>query len=155
MSNALAARGIDAPTGRRPLKEDCGLDMADVGRVPGPTVDEKGPLRDAGAVDRDMVDEAYELPRLCVLAVGGGCRAIDPALRVSGLAALGRVASEGVSACCANGGEGSIRDMLMALFAIVPGAMIPERELVIAELASRKPACGMRIRVDALVCICD
>jgi hypothetical protein len=45
--------------------------------------------------------------------------------------------------------------MLMALFAIVPGAMMPERELVVAELASRKPACGMRIRVEARVWVCD
>jgi hypothetical protein len=32
--------------------------------------------------------------------------------------------------------------MLIALFAIVPGAMMPERELVVAELASRRPTCG-------------
>jgi hypothetical protein len=34
-----------------------------------------------------------------------------------------------------------------ALFAIVPGAMMPERELVVAELASRRPTCGRRVRV--------
>lgn len=113
-------------------------------------VDAKRPLRDDGVVDRDMVEEAYELPRLCVLFVGA-CRVTDPALFVSGLVAFGRVASREVSSICAMGSQFSIRDMLMALFAIVPGAMMPERELVVAELASRKPACGMRIRVDALV----
>jgi hypothetical protein len=60
VSNALAARGIDAPMGLRPLRDDCGRDMAEGGREPGPTVDEKGPFaaRDAGVVDRDMVDDA-------------------------------------------------------------------------------------------------
>lgn len=79
----------------------------------------------------------------------------DPVLFISGLGAFGRVASGGVSSCCALGSYVSIRDMLMDLFAIVPGGMIPERELVIAELASRKPACGMRMRLDDLVWICD
>lgn len=57
VSNALAARGIDAPTGLRPLKEVWGREIPDGGRVPGPTVDEKGPERVAGVVDRDMVEE--------------------------------------------------------------------------------------------------
>lgn len=112
--------------------------MADAGRVPGPTVEEKVPLaaRDAGAVGRDMVEDEYEFPRLCALVVVLGCRVTDPGLFVSGFAVFGRVG-----------------DMLRALFAIVPGAMIPERELVVAEVASRRPACGRRVRVDDLVLV--
>jgi hypothetical protein len=127
--------------------------MADAGRVPGPTVEEKEPLveRVTGAVGRDMVEDEYELPLPCALVVAVACRVTDPGLLVSGFAVFGRVASGAVSSRCANDSESSIRDMLIALFAIVPGAMIPERELVVAELASRRPACGRRIRVDALV----
>lgn len=112
--------------------------MADAGRVPGPTVEEKVPLaaRVAGAVGRDMVEDEYELPRVCALVVVLGCRVTDPGLFVSGFAVLGRVG-----------------DMLIALFAIVPGAMMPERELVVAEVASRRPACGRRVRVDDLVLV--
>jgi hypothetical protein len=43
--------------------------------------------------------------------------------------------------------------MLIALLAIDPGGMMPEREFVVAELASRSP-CGMRVRVEALVWVC-
>lgn len=129
--------------------------MADAGRVPGPTVEEKVPLaaRVAGAVGRDMVEDEYELPRVCALVVVLGCRVTDPGLFVSGFAVLGRVASVAVSSCCANESGSSIRDMLIALFAIVPGAMMPERELVVAEVASRRPACGRRVRVDDLVLV--
>jgi hypothetical protein len=124
--------------------------MAEGGREPGPTVDEKGPFaaRDAGVVDRDVVDDAYELPRVCALVVG--CRVTEPGLFVSGFAVLGRVASGVVSSCRNMGSMSSIRDMLIALLAIDPGGMMPEREFVVAELASRSP-CGMRVRVDALV----
>lgn len=129
--------------------------MADAGRVPGPTVEEKVPLaaRDAGAVGRDMVEDEYELPRVCALVVVLGCRVTDPGLFVSGFAVFGRVASVAVSSCCDNESGFSIRDMLIALFAIVPGAMMPERELVVAEVASRRPACGRRVRVDDLVLV--
>lgn len=129
--------------------------MAVAGRVPGPTVEEKEPLaaRDPGAVGRDMVEDEYEFPRVCALVVVLGCRVTDPGLFVSKFAVFGRVASGAVSSCCASDSGSSIRDMLIALFAIVPGAMMPERELVVAELASRRPACGRRVRVDDLVLV--
>lgn len=99
-----------------------------------------------------MVEDEYEFPRVCTLVVVLGCLVTDPGLFVSGFAVFGRVASGDVSSCCAKGScSSSIRDMLIALFAIVPGAMMPERELVVAELASRRPACGRRVRVDDLV----
>ena len=121
--------------------------------MPGPTVEEKEPLaaRVVGAVGRDIVEDEYEFPRGCALVVVLGCRVTDPGLFVSGFAVFGRVASGEVSSCCAKYSDSFIRDMLIALFAIVPGAMMPERELVVAELASRRPACGRRIRVDDLV----
>lgn len=129
--------------------------MADAGRVPGPTVEEKEPLavRDAGAIGRDIVEDEYEFPRLCALVVVLGCRVTDPGLLISGFPVFGRVASGAVSSCCSNESGASIRDVLIALFAIVPGAMMPERELVVAELASRRPACGSRVRVYDLVLV--
>lgn len=123
--------------------------------MPGPTVEEKElfAVRDAGAVGREMVEDEYEFPRVCALVVVLGCRVTDPGLLVSGFSVFGRVASGAVSSCCANCSGSSIRDMLIALFAIVPGAMMPERELVVAEVASRRPACGRRVRVDDLVLV--
>lgn len=46
--------------------------------------------------------------------------------------------------------EGCVRETLVALLAIEPGGRMPERELVVEEVISRRPACGMRDRVDAL-----
>lgn len=108
-------------------------------------------MRDAGTVGREIVEDEYEFPRLCALLVELGGRVTGPGLLVSGFEVFGQVASGAVSSCCANGSVSSIREMFMALFAIVPGAMMPERELVVAEVASRRPACGRRVRVDDLV----
>lgn len=120
-------------------------------------VEENDPVaeRVTAGVGLDMVEDAYELPRLCALVVVLGCRVTDPGLFVSGFAVFGRVASGDVSSSSAMDPGSSIRDMLMALFAIVPGCIRPERELVVAELASRRPACGSRVRVDALVRVCE
>jgi hypothetical protein len=58
-------------------------------------VEEKPALMEREAVEpvRDIVDEAYEWPRVCAFVVFVGCRSADPDRLVSvGLGALGRVA---------------------------------------------------------------
>lgn len=130
--------------------------MADAGRAPYPMVLEKVALVEREVVDpgRDIVDEAKVFPRPCALVVPAAGRETDAGFFGSGaLAVFGRVA---LASCqyspiyTRHSAESCVRETLVALLAMDPGGRIPERELVVAEVISRSPACGMRDRVDAL-----
>lgn len=111
--------------------------------------------REAVEPGREVVDEAQELPRLCILVVLLVGRVVDADLFGSlKLAVLGRDASAVVNWSCRGNWGCCVRDKLVAFPAMEPGGGMPERELVVAEFISRRPACGMRVRFVARVWDC-
>lgn len=157
VSREVAGRGIEGPEGLLSLREprdDWGRENEDGGRLPYPTVEEKPALfgRDVVEPVREIVEEAYEWPRVCAFGAPVGGRVTDPGRLVScWLVALGRVAGESISIALRMGFDSaqSVRETLVALFAIDPGGRMPDRALVVAEVISRSPTWGMRDRVEA------
>lgn len=150
VSREVAGRGIDGAAEVLSLREP----REDAGRLPYPMVEEKVALFGRAVVEpvRDIVDEAYEWPRACAFGAPAGGRVMDPGRLVScWLVGLGRVAGESISVSLLMGIDNAqfVRETLVALLAMDPGGRMPERELVVAEVISRRPACGMRDRVEA------
>lgn len=127
--------------------------MAEVGRDPDPIVLEKEELVGREVVDpgREIADEAKELPRVWAFVAPLAGR--DGFFGSGAFVVFGRVAS---TACqyppisMRDSTEGCVRETLVDLLAIDPGGKMPERELVVEEVISRRPAWGMRDRADAL-----
>lgn len=158
-SNEVAGRDIEIeePLSLRVPRDVCGRDIADAGRAPYPMVFEKVPLCGRVVVEpaRDVVEDAYELPRVRAWGAPTIDRVRGACLFVS-LTAVGfiRVAIQQCQRIAHHwyrrAQEGQVRET--ALFAMVPGGRIPDmpdRAFVVAEFISRSPAWGMRDRVDA------
>lgn len=97
VSREVAGRGTEAALGLRKPIDDWGREREDAGRPPYPMVDEKLVLLDREVVEpvREIVEEAYEWPRVCAFGAPAGGRITDPGRLVSWrLVGLGRVAGK-------------------------------------------------------------
>lgn len=96
VSREVAGLASDGTFNLRPARDELGRDIAETGRGPYPMELEKFEVVEREAVDpvRDIVDEAKELPRVCVLFVLTAWREGGAAFFSSvALAVFGRVAS--------------------------------------------------------------